>query len=119
MFTGSIPARAGERLISLSAIAGFVVHPRACGGELGGCESAPTTCGPSPRVRGRGFADGPDRILARSIPARAGERNTGTIGTNVRGVHPRACGGELEEESGPLASQGPSPRVRGRGTSPD
>ena len=90
---GSIPARAGEPMRSMSSPRPFRVYPRACGGTL---------------MRSR-FA----LTWSRSIPARAGEPTFQKNLRRLRMVYPRACGGThvIQLLSKPLI--GLSPRVRG------
>ena len=69
--------------------------------------------GPSPRVRGipLGLARLP--LAHRSIPARAGDTEGGTGFQRFDRVHPRACGGYIEQARLAAPATGPSPRVRG------
>ena len=70
--------------------------------------------GPSPRVRGKPtITQSIDGFLG-SIPARAGETVERPLGSNKGGVHPRACGGNLDRLLQPVQRLGPSPRVRGK-----
>ncbi len=48
-----------------------------------------------------------------SIPACAGEPESGDQGRYAEEVYPRVCGGTRERRSGPLCRGGLSPRVRG------
>ena len=85
------------------------VHPRGCGGARPGGGVNLGTRGPSPRVRGsldmeiRGFAS------EGSIPAGAGEPVLLSRLHDQTKVHPRGCGGALEE---------PLPRRTDRGSIP-
>ncbi len=53
-WAGSIPARAGERVVGEIVQQIRTVHPRACGGEFRGVDRHRVSFGPSPRVRGKG-----------------------------------------------------------------
>ena len=70
---GSIPACAGEPRFRPPLIARLRVYPRVCGGTGTAETSAKTMCGLSPRVRGNLVQLGQGVLLARSIPACAGE----------------------------------------------
>ena len=69
--------------------------------------------GLSPRVRGNLDAIIPAIILARSIPACAGEPAEGQPGNGVQRVYPRVCGGTKIRPCRPPPAAGLSPRVRG------
>ncbi|MDB4917957.1 MAG: hypothetical protein JWM95_5601 [Gemmatimonadetes bacterium] len=110
---GSIPARAGEPRTCFPQSAGAWVHPRACGGAKLAPSSTQPSEGPSPRVRGSLRCDGDRGVWLGSIPARAGEPDSG-IRRPVRArVHPRACGGAVTMRTNLAPVSGPSPRVRG------
>ena len=51
--------------------------------------------------------------LVGSIPAYAGEPDTGHASRLARGVYPRVCGGTAWERNGTVAVAGLSPRMRG------
>ena len=69
----SIPASAGEPAGYTVRDMEIEVYPRECGGANSFCPLIPLLMGLSPRVRGSRYAHGADDILARSIPASAGE----------------------------------------------
>ena len=90
---GSIPARAGEPPpLGLWFSAGWV-YPRACGGTASVVALSSMSRGLSPRVRGNRRRPVFLCVCRRSIPARAGEPQTGVQMTGAGRVYPRACGG--------------------------
>ena len=100
---GSIPASAGEPLVSLFACRLSRVYPRECGGTVALWREEEVPHGLSPRVRGNPDP-GPCEIrILRSIPASAGEPSGGTLPYRVTGVYPRECGGTV---SGRVPSSG-------------
>ncbi len=112
---GSIPAWAGETPIDRPPAPANRVHPRVGGGD-GHHQAAPyAATGPSPRGRGRLVQQ--RRVLgdSGSIPAWAGETFHAGPLRNVRRVHPRVGGGDLDGyELRDARHSGPSPRGRGR-----
>ena len=110
---GSIPACAGEPGPSRSRPVPRAVHPRVCGGASFACTVDGCTRGPSPRVRGSLHRVGRALAVCRSIPACAGEPETGRKKRKKKKVHPRVCGGARRPRPRPINDQGPSPRVRG------
>ena len=110
---GSIPARAGEPPCTSWRKIIPTVHPRACGGATTVKRCSRTATGPSPRVRGSQLESVSLTRPTGSIPARAGEPQTGHSQADPHRVHPRACGGALPSRQGCRLGHGPSPRVRG------
>ena len=117
----SIPACAGEPLMSIESRPPSWVYPRVCGGTkpaAGGSYSSP---GLSPRVRGnpgRRAGGGQGRG---SIPACAGEPWSPRPRRGRPRVYPRVCGGTEGVKTMADARAGLSPRVRGnrgRGLAP-
>ena len=95
----SIPAPAGEPILSAPSWPAHPVYPRACGGTPAPLLRRASCPGLSPRLRGNPFPHS-----SASIP---GE------------VYPRACGGTLEQIPNTGGDHGLSPRLRGnprRGT---
>ena len=90
---------------------GLPVHPRACGGNIE--SSAARRPIPSQRMRGKRHAT-VDRDLSGSIPAHAGETSAWRQPAAIRGVHPRACGGNALHDPALILVRGPSPRMRGK-----
>ena len=91
---GSIPACAGETILSASSRKNILVYPRVCGGNTPFCGGRRWGCGLSPRVRGKRF----QRILLKEWG----------------GVYPRVCGGNGSCFPDRYGTQGLSPRVRGK-----
>ena len=110
---GSIPARAGEPLLSRRAHHRPQVYPRACGGTRPALDNPYHVSGLSPRVRGNPVVDASGAQGAGSIPARAGEPHSSRQVTGLRRVYPRACGGTRCRLLAPQSFRGLSPRVRG------
>ena len=69
----SIPACAGETVLTKAVGADEKVHPRVCGGNTYRIIKHSRTSGPSPRVRGKPPLSRPTHPGHRSIPACAGE----------------------------------------------
>ena len=111
--SGSIPACAGEPC-GLILTQGYIrVYPRVCGGTLRERQKEWGEAGLSPRVRGnpvgrrdtgRGFG---------SIPACAGEPESGAASRSGGRVYPRVCGGTCVRPKHCRLPKGLSPRVRG------
>ena len=111
---GSIPACAGEALHRRLAAVCRGVYPRVCRGSTG-CPPRPgTSRGLSPRVRGKPIAASSGAIVARSIPACAGEATAGLPGIRPSAVYPRVCGGSAGLPEPEVQGWGLSPRVRGK-----
>ena len=91
------------------------VHPRACGeravlsGGWGG------ECGSSPRLRGTGLEVVVAQLVARFIPAPAGNGTPPVNPESPFPVHPRACGERVIGEVRWVGRTGSSPRLRGTG----
>ena len=111
---GYIPARAGEAGWYPSSSTDQKVHPRACGGSLGYLAHIEHYGGTSPRVRGKLARTTAPMPRPGYIPARAGEARWTSSATLTTRVHPRACGGSVDQEAGGAAFRGTSPRVRGK-----
>ena len=116
LVTRSIPARAGEPDGVIFSLDTGPVYPRACGGTRGVHNGVPAFTGLSPRVRGNRPIPLRNRILTRSIPARAGEPRRPCCDRCRRRVYPRACGGTAGRKVSPSIWPGLSPRVRGNHT---
>ena len=109
----SIPAGAGEPLPRGGARGAEQVYPRGCGGTTLALSSSLGLPGLSPRVRGNQAPALRRVVVARSIPAGAGEP-PGSGGRKSRcGVYPRGCGGTAWVATSVFTSWGLSPRVRG------
>ena len=113
IFSGPIPAGAGEPDYDVSEWRNFWAYPRGCGGTAISENALRSTLGLSPRVRGNRqrcqsliFTSGP-------IPAGAGEPRCGISGDSILRAYPRGCGGTRIEWPDLKSSWGLSPRVRG------
>ena len=87
-----IPARAGQTQSMSMALSYMPDHPRACGANCILLPYMSMLHGSSPRVRGKQSNCSKPKLLARIIPARAGQ--TPRIAGRGFGApdHPRACG---------------------------
>src|SRR5690606_2779644 len=94
-----IPASAGNR-VAVQAIPGEIpVHPRVCGEQGQHMILKATETGTSPRLRGTGPLGDALFLIARYIPASAGNRSPGTDALATAPVHPRVCGEQLFAQS--------------------
>ena len=109
-----IPARAGKTLASSSRTTPVVAHPRACGENDLVIDQEKSFDGSSPRVRGKLTGTLKSFFTGRLIPARAGKTNPVRREASRPRAHPRACGENAPLWNGTLASEGSSPRVRGK-----
>ena len=109
----SIPACAGEPIVSVAAQSAAWVYPRVCGGTRSQTVASVQVAGLSPRVRGNHApAAGKDSHRG-SIPACAGEPKVlGSIAMSQQ-VYPRVCGGTSSWSFQLRPPYGLSPRVRG------
>ena len=109
-----IPARAGQTVELLEAKAPRTDHPRACGANPSDRGSRVWCPGSSPRVRGKhGYRLG-HLGHGRIIPARAGQTAAHVYDIRKGADHPRACGANDVSPRDGGASDGSSPRVRGK-----
>ena len=114
-----IPARAGNARPGWWTGGRSPVHPRAGGERWWRSICAVSGSGSSPRGRGTRQRLAARLGLARFIPARAGNAETGPRSESPYPVHPRA-GGERRAQSGsPASSAGSSPRGRGTPREPE
>ena len=109
----SIPACAGEPSSVNNLAAETEVYPRVCGGTALCEPTAACRAGLSPRVRGNRELPPGDAVVARSIPACAGEPMGRVCQLRRLAVYPRVCGGTREVAYNNPALMGLSPRVRG------
>ena len=84
-----------------------------CGGTARDVQRECEQAGLSPRVRGNRSTSKGETAMTRSIPACAGEPDTGIQGCWNRGVYPRVCGGTPAVPGVVGLLLGLSPRVRG------
>ena len=110
----SIPAWAGETDFSTSCKNLQEVYPRVGGGNR--CTASPPTraAGLSPRGRGKRDRIKDMRAQHRSIPAWAGETATADRQNGTLRVYPRVGGGNKRSCEIIAATQGLSPRGRGK-----
>ena len=109
-----IPARAGKTSSTTSAAGASPAHPRACGENDTAGGAAGNGRGSSPRVRGKRYPAGSGGDQVGLIPARAGKTDTPSHPRCSSTAHPRACGENVAWTPLQMASQGSSPRVRGK-----
>ena len=110
---GSIPACAGEPIVTSTATSGWRVYPRVCGGTEMTPAGTPSETGLSPRVRGNLRTGGLSLPARGSIPACAGEPVPDYPHCQIQRVYPRVCGGTGSPLPLPYLAKGLSPRVRG------
>ena len=118
IYSGSIPASAGEPGLPRPARSPAGVYPRECyprecGGTIRESGRDPEQVGLSPRVRGNRGARRLRPSRSGSIPASAGEPPRRTGAGASTGVYPRECGGTRTGAAQWRARPGLSPRVRG------
>ena len=109
----SIPACAGEPCRKLWTCRNGRVYPRVCGGTWVDDNVSVEEKGLSPRVRGNRHQLNLLRIMARSIPACAGEPSVLRGRYAKAKVYPRVCGGTPASSANQHHWYGLSPRVRG------
>ena len=110
---GSIPACAGEPVLSAASTKNGRVYPRVCGGTANTLGAPVGGPGLSPRVRGNRGGVAGMHLYNRSIPACAGEPSMGAIWVGGEPVYPRVCGGTWRAGRRQSVRRGLSPRVRG------
>ena len=113
LYSGSIPACAGEPAERISPPAPSAVYPRVCGGTSPLCRCPVGWWGLSPRVRGNHLVVKVSVLADGSIPACAGEPPGGCVVPVPPGVYPRVCGGTWGMSAISPRNDGLSPRVRG------
>ena len=87
-----IPEHAGQTAPARDATSRSSDHPRACGANSSGAFSMIRLIGSSPRMRGKRVGSVPVGILARIIPAHAGQTQSHQRNGKEDADHPRACG---------------------------
>ena len=108
-----IPAHAGNRAGCLVNLPLLSVHPRARGEQRAADQACINATGSSPRTRGTVAQQRNPVVIARFIPAHAGNRASAGRCSEPRPVHPRARGEQCIDWSVPCPSIGSSPRTRG------
>ena len=109
-----IPAHAGQTRALARPDQRRTDHPRACGANSSGAFSMIRLIGSSPRMRGKRVGSVPVGILARIIPAHAGQTQSHQRNGKEDADHPRACGANVDLGYDGGASVGSSPRMRGK-----
>ena len=109
----SIPACAGEPVVTQHHRPPMGVYPRVCGGTQHSQVSLFVRVGLSPRVRGNPSRSTAPSRTVRSIPACAGEPPKPGAVYPLTMVYPRVCGGTGDRYSFRRLPYGLSPRVRG------
>ena len=109
-----IPAHAGQTSSLLLSILPTSDHPRACGANTAARPSPWSTCGSSPRMRGKPIINRVDGRSRRIIPAHAGQTFGCFLVIIYSTDHPRACGANSTVILGSLTGFGSSPRMRGK-----
>ncbi len=109
----TIPACAGEPLELVKDDDRSTDYPRVCGGTLCRGQLVDGRHGLSPRVRGNRNQLAHIVLVARTIPACAGEPCPQCHRRRKRWDYPRVCGGTVVRCRQMASSRGLSPRVRG------
>ena len=110
----SIPAWAGETIMSVSLAITKSVYPRVGGGNSMRQAPKPKIRGLSPRGRGKHDAHICPSFLPRSIPAWAGETLSAASRETRLAVYPRVGGGNYRGKMAVYRLGGLSPRGRGK-----
>ena len=112
--TGNTPAYAGKTLLHPSRHTEKGKHPRVCGEDF----FAPSVRRPAletpPRMRGRQGAREVAVRLVGNTPAYAGKTRRQPLVVNFAQKHPRVCGEDTNNPSGPRPAGETPPRMRGR-----
>ena len=109
-----IPAHAGQTDCRFDGVAGSADHPRACGANQAPGNVSPSSCGSSPRMRGKRGADIAIPSALRIIPAHAGQTLSPPVHRPRPADHPRACGANHAGNGVMGGTAGSSPRMRGK-----
>ena len=109
-----IPAHAGQTTSGLPGSVTSSDHPRACGANVEMHASLGSHAGSSPRVRGKLRYRHYPLLVARIIPAHAGQTCCRRRPSRSRPDHPRACGANSFTPAFNWPSTGSSPRMRGK-----
>ena len=111
---GLIPACAGKTKFSPPKTSTRKAHPRVCGENARSPQPPSKPPGSSPRVRGKPRALSASVTARGLIPACAGKTAAGGLQGHALQAHPRVCGENLLTGGKCEATQGSSPRVRGK-----
>jgi hypothetical protein len=110
-----VPARAGSRTDSDSALAMARVHPRTRGEQAGQSACPARDGGSSPHARGAVSGESARQNSMWFIPARAGSSCTSRTSPPTTRVHPRTRGEQWMPGAHVALIQGSSPHARGAG----
>ena len=111
-----IPAGAGKSPRAVYARVRGQDYPRGCGEKKSTAPKKGLDRGSSPRVRGKALCGLYHGGAGRIIPAGAGKSHARRNRARIDGDHPRGCGEKSSGVRRLSASQGSSPRVRGKAT---
>ena len=114
MGLGLIPAYAGKTPLINKSIDYSQAHPRVCGENDSNQNPRKTVRGSSPRMRGKRTPFGVVGSGAGLIPAYAGKTNPRNAALVASEAHPRVCGENAGMHLVVTASEGSSPRMRGK-----
>ena len=109
-----IPAHAGKTKTAALCLQGSQAHPRACGENVGSSILSAVAGGSSPRMRGKPGSRPKRFRKAGLIPAHAGKTPLDGLIVDKPTAHPRACGENTVDETAWNATNGSSPRMRGK-----
>ena len=109
-----IPAHAGQTRLVWFHPGVFADHPRACGANRMRDQGTGPAYGSSPRMRGKPERRRQRHAGRRIIPAHAGQTRASVHVVVFGADHPRACGANRLLDEGARASDGSSPRMRGK-----
>ncbi len=109
----TIPARAGNTVLSKGRTSRPEDHPRSRGEHLAAAAKADPVSGPSPLARGTPSSGCTPTAASRTIPARAGNTRGSRIIRSTTADHPRSRGEHVGCSGLPARVTGPSPLARG------
>ncbi len=109
-----IPAHAGQTELTWLFHRHPTDHPRACGANAVISCYKHSCSGSSPRMRGKLGVHVRGGLVARIIPAHAGQTSIISRESSIVSDHPRACGANLLVVWVSAHSCGSSPRMRGK-----
>ena len=113
VFSGIIPAYAGNTCRKMRKVKPLGDHPRVCGEHHATGRERVQVAGSSPRMRGTHSRCRRAANVTGIIPAYAGNTSAATIGSSVPGDHPRVCGEHARLKPDRSSTRGSSPRMRG------
>ena len=113
-FLRLIPAHAGKTIADWLNPRRAEAHPRACGENFAAPGPPTKRGGSSPRMRGKRGNLGRQDLRRGLIPAHAGKTAAVRLRATRTAAHPRACGENSGRVPATKASEGSSPRMRGK-----